>query len=93
MQAGNGELMTVDITSAMDTELTRAEVTQPPEASAEDQGSLGTLTWPRAAKVAGLAAAVAALTALSIAAGNIVVSPPAQPHPASVPSPQRPPVP
>jgi len=85
--------MTIDITSAMDTELMRAEVTQPPEASAEDRGSLGTLTWQRAAKVAGLAATVAALTALSIAAGHVVVSPPAQPHPTSVPSPQRPPAP
>ena len=90
--------MTVDITSAVDAELTRteirrADVAPPPGAPAEARGSLGTLTWPRAAKVAGLAAAVAALAALSIAAGHIVVSPPGQPHPASVPSPQRPPVP
>src|ERR1700722_10325420 len=71
--AANGELMTVDITSAVDAELTRteirrADVAPPPGAPAEDRGSLGTLSWPRAAKVAGLAAAVAALTALSIAA-------------------------
>jgi hypothetical protein len=90
--------MTVDITSAVDAELTRAEarradVAPPPAAPAENRGSLGTLSWPRAAKVAGLAAAVAALTALSIAAGHVAVGPPAQPHPASVLSPPRPPAP
>ena len=96
--AANGELMTVDITSAVDAELTRAEVrpadvAPPPGAPAEDRGLLGTLSWPRAAKVAGLAAAVAALTALSIAAGHVAAGPPAQPHPASVLSPPRPPAP
>jgi hypothetical protein len=95
--AANGELMTVDITSAVDAERTRAEVRRadvapPPGAPADDRGSLGTLSWPRAAKVAGLAAAVAALTALSIAAGH-VVGPPAQAHPTSVMSRQPPPAP
>jgi hypothetical protein len=95
--------MTVDITSAVDAELTRAELTPaevrraevapPPGAPAEDRGLLGTLSWARGAKVAGLAAAVAALTALSIAAGHVAAGPPAQPHPASVLSPPRPPAP
>jgi hypothetical protein len=90
--------MTADITSAVDAERTRAEVRRadvapPPGAPAEDRGSLGTLSWPRAAKVAGLAAAVAALTALSIAAGHVVVGPPAQAHPTSVMSRQPPPAP
>jgi hypothetical protein len=52
----------------------------------EERGSLGTLNWPRAAKVAGLAGAVAALTAASIAAGHLsrVAGPPAPAHPTSV---------
>jgi hypothetical protein len=45
----------------------------------DERGSLGTLSWPRAAKVAGLAGAVAVLAAASIAAGHMVrvVGPPA----------------
>jgi hypothetical protein len=62
----------------------------------EERGSLGTLNWPRAAKVAGLAGAVAALTAESIAAGHLSrdAVPSAPAHPASViVTPQRAPVP
>jgi hypothetical protein len=72
-----------------------AEEAQPGGAPAGDRGSLGTLTWPRAAKVAGIAGAVAALTALSIAAGQLarVVGPPAHAHYTSVITPQRAPAP
>ena len=61
----------------------------------DERGSLGTLSWPRAVKVAGLAGAVAALTAASIAAGHMshVVGPPTQVHPTSVVAPQRAPAP
>lgn len=64
-------------------------------ASADERGSLGTLSWPRVAKVAGLAAAVAALAAMSIAAGHMIrVVGPANPaHTTSVVSPQRTPAP
>jgi len=83
--------MSAEITSAC-----RAEEAQPYGTSADERGSLGTLCWPRAAKVAGLAGAVAALTAASIAAGHTshVVGPPTQIHPTSVVvSPQRAPAP
>jgi hypothetical protein len=82
--------MSAEVTSAVP-----AEGGQPHGASAEDRGSLGTLSWPRVVKVAGLAGAVAALTALSIAAGHMVraVGPPAQPHYTSVVSSQRAPAP
>lgn len=62
---------------------------------AEERGSLGTLSWRRAAKIAGLAGAVAALAALSIAAGHMVrvVGPPTHTHYTSVVSPQRAPAP
>jgi hypothetical protein len=68
-----------------------AEKAQPWGAAAEERGSLGTLSWPRAAKIAGLAGAVAALTALSIAAGHMVrvVGPQYTAHATSVVSPQR----
>lgn len=58
----------------------------------EERGTLGTLCWPRAVKVAGLAGAVAVLTAASIAVGHLVraVGPPTQVHSTSVLiSPQR----
>jgi hypothetical protein len=73
--------MSADITSA-----TSAEAARPYGSVPDERGSLGTLSWPRAAKVAGLAGAVAALTAASIAAGHMirVPGPPAQAHPASV---------
>lgn len=63
--------------------------------AADERGSLGTLSWPRAAKVAGLAGAVAALTAASIAAGHMVhvVGPATRAHSTSVVSPQRAPLP
>lgn len=54
--------MSAEITSAR-----RADDAPPYGASAEERGSLGTLSWQRVVKVAGLAAAVAALTATSIA--------------------------
>jgi hypothetical protein len=55
----------------------------------------GTLSWPRAAKIAGLAAAVAALAAMSVAAGHMVrvVGPSNPAHTTSVVSPQRTPAP
>jgi hypothetical protein len=86
----NGGFMSAEITSAF-----RAEEARPYGSSAQERGSLGTLSWPRAAKIAGLAGAVAALTALSIAAGHMVrvVGPPAQAHSTSVVSPQRAPAP
>ena len=83
--------MSADITSATPVEGERPYGTAP-----DERGSLGTLSWPRAVKVAGLAGAVAALTAASIAAGHTshVVGPPTQIHPTSVVvSPQRAPAP
>jgi hypothetical protein len=82
--------MSAEITSAC-----RAEEAQPYGTSADERGSLGTLSWPRAAKVAGLAAAVAALAAMSVVLGHVaqVAGPPAQAHTTSVVSPQRPPAP
>lgn len=59
--------MCADITSA-----TPVEAERPYGSVPEERGSLGTLSWPRAAKVAGLAGAVAALAAASIAAGHVV---------------------
>ena len=78
--------MSAEITSAC-----RAEEARPYGASAQERGSLGTLSWQRAAKIAGLAGAVAALAATSIAAGHMarVVAPPAQVHSTSVVSPLR----
>jgi hypothetical protein len=72
-----------------------AEDAQPGGAAAEDRGSLGTLTWPRAARVGGIAGVVAALIALGIAAGHParVVGPPTQAHYTSAVSPQRAPAP
>ena len=72
-----------------------ADDAPPYGASAEERGSLGTLSWQRVVKVAGLAAAVAALTATSIAAGHMVraVGPPTRAHGTSVISIQRGPVP
>jgi hypothetical protein len=60
-------------------------------ASAEERGSLGTLSWQRVVKVASLAAAVAALAGTSIAAGHMVrvIGPPAPAHGTSVISIQR----
>jgi hypothetical protein len=64
---------------------------RPYGASPDERGSLGTLSWQRAAKIAGLAGAVAALIATSVAAGQMArVSGPAnRAHTASVVSPQR----
>jgi hypothetical protein len=78
--------MSVEITSAC-----RAEDARPWGTTAEERGSLGTLSWPRAAKIAGLAGAVAAFTALSIAAGHVAQAPvPSdQAHTTSVVSTQR----
>jgi hypothetical protein len=82
--------MPTEVTSAC-----RAQDARPYGASAEERGSLGTLSWPRAAKVAGLAGAVAVLAAMSIAAGHMarVVGPPDRAHSTSVVSPQRAPAP
>lgn len=83
--------MSADITSA-----THVDGERPYGTAADERGSLGTLSWPRAAKVAGLAGAVAALAAASIAAGHMVhvVGPPGQAHSTSVVmSPQRAPAP
>ena len=79
----------------MSGEITRVEDERPYGTAPDERGSLGTLSWPRAVKVAGLAGAVAALTAASIAAGHMVhvVGPPAPLHTTSVVSPQRAPVP
>jgi hypothetical protein len=76
--------MSAEITSAA-----LAEETQPRGTAAEDRGSLGTLSWPRAVKVAGLAAAVAALLATSVVAAHVgqMVSAPAQAHYTSVVAP------
>jgi hypothetical protein len=64
---------------------------RPYGASPDERGSLGTLSWQRAAKIAGLAGAVAALIATSVAAGQMArVSGPAnRAHTTSVVSPQR----
>jgi hypothetical protein len=72
-----------------------AEDARPYGSSPDERGSLGTLTWQRAAKVAGLAGAVAALTAMSLAAGHMaqVVGPSDVAHTTSVVSPQRAPTP
>ena len=89
--AGNGGLMSGDITSAASVEGERPYGSVP-----DERGTLGTLSWPRAVKVASLAGAVAALAAASIAAGHMVpaAGPPAQAHPTSViVSPQRAPAP
>lgn len=69
--------MSAEITSACG-----ANDAPPYGASAGERGSLGTLSWQRAVKIAGLAAAVAALAATSIAAGHMVrvVGPPARGH-------------
>ncbi|MGH3245148.1 MAG: hypothetical protein ACRDOI_02915 [Trebonia sp.] len=82
--------MSTEVTSAY-----HAQDERPYGACAEERGSLGTLSWPRAAKVAGLAGAVAALAAMSIAAGHVVrvVGPPDGAHSTSVVSPQRAPAP
>ena len=82
--------MSADITSAAP-----AEAERPYGSVPDERGSLGTLSWPRAAKVAGLAGAVAALVAASAAAGLMVhvVGPSAPGHPASVVMSQRAPVP
>ena len=85
-QEMSGGFMSAEITSAC-----RAEDARPWGTTAEERGSLGTLSWPRAAKIAGLAGAVAALTAMSIAAGHMarVPGPPDRAHTVSVVSPQR----
>lgn len=54
------------------TSVTPVEAERPYGAAADERGSLGTLSWTRAVKVAGLAGAVAALAAASIAAGHMV---------------------
>jgi hypothetical protein len=81
--------MSAEITSAC-----HAEQARPYGSSPQERGSLGTLSWQRAAKIAGLAGAVAALAAMSIAAGHMVrvVGPPAQAHSTSVVSPRPAPV-
>lgn len=73
---------------------------QPYGSAPDERGTLGTLSWPRAVKVAGLAAAVGALAAasiaISIAAGHVahVVGPPPRAHQTSVMvAPQRAPAP
>ncbi len=82
--------MSAEITSAC-----LAKDAQPYGTAADERGSLGTLSWQRAAKVAALAGAVAALAATSIAAGHMVrvAGPPAQAHSTSVVTPQRVPAP
>ena len=77
--------------SAETTSACQASDARPYGAAADERGSLGTLSWQRAVKIAGLAGAVAALVATSIAAGHMVreVSPPTQAHSASLVSPQR----
>jgi hypothetical protein len=88
----NGGFMSAEITPAC-----HVEDARPYGASPDERGSLGTLTWQRTAKVAGLAVAVAALAAMSIAAGHMVrvVGPSDMAHTTSVvsPSPQRAPAP
>jgi len=75
--------------SAKVTSACRAEDAQPYGSSTQERGSLGTLSWQRAAKIAGLAGAVAAFAATSVAAGHMV---PTQAHSTSVVSAHRPPV-
>ena len=78
--------MSAEITSAC-----RAEDPRPWGTVAEERGSLGTLSWPRAAKIAGLAGAVAVLAAMSVAAGHMAHAPgpSGRVHTTSVVSPQR----
>lgn len=80
--------MSAEITSA-----TSVETERPYGSAPDERGSLGTLSWRRAAKVAGLGAAVAAL----IAAGHVVrvAAPPAPAHSTTsvIVSPQRAPAP
>jgi hypothetical protein len=83
--------MSAEITSA-----SPAQAERPYGSAPDERGSLGTLSWPRAAKVAGLAVAVAVLTGASIAAGHMASAggPPTQAHPTSVlVTPQRAPAP
>jgi hypothetical protein len=77
--------MSAEVTSVMP-----VEGGQPWGASADERGWLGTLCWPRAVKVASLAAAVAALVGSSIVASHLtqVVGPPAQAQYTSVVSQQ-----
>ena len=89
--AVNGDSMSTDSTPA-----TQVEGERPYGTAPDERGSLGTLSWPRAAKVAGLAGAVAALTAACIAAGHMAhaVSTPTPVNTTSViVSPQRAPAP
>ncbi len=83
--------------SADSTSAASVEAEQPYGSVPEERGSLGTLSWPRAVKVASLAGAVAALAAASIAASHmvrVVGPPPPAHHPTSVfVSPQRAPAP
>lgn len=80
--------------SAEITSVTSMEAERPYGSAPDERGSLGTLSWRRAAKVAALAGAVAVLTAASIAAGNMVrVAGPAKIHSTSVMVSQRAPVP
>jgi hypothetical protein len=86
----NGGSMSAEFTSA-----TPLETERPYGSVPDERGSLGTLSWPRAAKVAGLAGAVAVLAAASIAAGHMVhvVGPPPAHSTSVIMSPQRAPVP
>jgi hypothetical protein len=82
--------------SAEFTSVTPVETERPYGSAPDERGSLGTLSWPRAAKVAGLAVAVAALAAASVAAGHMVrvAGPPAPAHTTvMIVSTQRPPAP
>lgn len=81
--------------SAETTPATPVEAERPYGSAPDERGSLGTLSWPRAAKVAALAAAVAVLTAASIAAGHMAhaAGPPAKGHSTSVLVSQRAPAP
>lgn len=71
----NGGFMSAEITS-----VAQGEAEHPWGSVPDERGSLGTLSWARAAKVAGLAAAVAALVAATAAAGYMVhtAGPPAR---------------
>jgi hypothetical protein len=76
--------------SAETTPACRADDARPYGTAADERGSLGTLSWQRAVKIAGLAGAVATLVATSVAAGHMVrVVSPAQARSPSVVSPQR----
>lgn len=82
--------MSAEITPACRAEVAR----QPDRPAGDDRGTLGTLSWPRAAKIAGLAGAVAVLAALSAAAGHVAqVAPQDRTRTASVVTPQRAPAP